>query len=53
MNIFLIVHSSDLLRAKHTAEIIAKYLKLSPTIIDVLRERNLGDAVGKSVKLAH
>lgn len=48
-----IMYSSDLLRAKHTAEIIAKYLKISPIVTEVLRERNLGAAVGKSVKWAH
>jgi len=48
-----IMYSSDLLRAKHTGEIIAKYLKISPIVTEVLRERNLGAAVGKSVKWAH
>ena len=48
-----IMYSSDLLRAKRTAEIIAKYLKISPILTEVLRERNLGAAVGKSVKWAH
>lgn len=45
-----IVYSSDLLRAKHTAEIVSKYLDITPIITDVLRERNLGMAVGKSVQ---
>lgn len=48
-----IMFSSDLLRAKHTAEIVAKYLGIKPIITDELRERNLGEAVGKSVKWAH
>lgn len=45
--------SSDLLRAKHTAEIVAKHLKINYELNDVLRERNLGEAVGKSVEWAH
>ncbi|WP_243156065.1 histidine phosphatase family protein [Clostridium sp. C2-6-12] len=45
-----IVYSSDLLRAKHTAEIVSKYLDIKPIITEVLRERNLGMAVGKSVQ---
>lgn len=44
------MYSSDLIRAKHTAEIISKYLKINSIITDVLRERNLGDAVSKSAK---
>ncbi len=48
-----IIYSSDLLRAKHTAEIVSKYLEVSPILTDVLRERNLGNAIGKSVKWAH
>lgn len=48
-----IMYTSDLLRAKHTAEIVAKHLKIEPIVREVLRERNLGDAVGKSVKWAH
>ena len=45
-----IMYSSDLLRAKHTAEIVAKHLNIKPIIIETLRERNLGIAVGKSVQ---
>lgn len=45
-----VMFSSDLLRAKHTAEIVAGYLNTTPIITNVLRERNLGAAVGKSVK---
>ena len=44
------MYSSDLLRAKHTAEKIAEHLGLTPIIIGALRERNLGAAVGKSVQ---
>lgn len=45
-----VMYSSDLLRARHTAEIVAGYLNITPIIISVLRERNLGAAVGKSAK---
>lgn len=44
------MYCSDLLRAKHTAKIIANHLKIQPVICEALRERNLGAAVGKSVK---
>lgn len=47
-----IMYSSDQLRAKHTAEIIAKYLGIKPMLTEVLRERNLGVAVGKTYKWA-
>ncbi|WP_415321562.1 histidine phosphatase family protein [Clostridium perfringens] len=45
-----IMYSSDLLRAKHTAKIIGKYLGIEPILVRELRERNLGRCVGKSVK---
>lgn len=45
--------SSDLLRAKHTAAIVAKHLKTDYELNAALRERNLGEAVGKSVEWAH
>ncbi|SHJ48196.1 probable phosphoglycerate mutase [Hathewaya proteolytica DSM 3090] len=44
------IYSSDLLRAKHTASIIAKHLNLKVIIRQELRERNLGKCVGKSVQ---
>ncbi|MCX0371050.1 phosphoglycerate mutase family protein [Clostridium perfringens] len=44
------MYSSDLLRAKHTAKIIGKYLGVEPILVRELRERNLGRCVGKSVK---
>lgn len=47
-----VMYSSDLLRAKHTAEIIAGFLDIKPIFTDRLRERNLGEAVGKSVEWA-
>ena len=45
-----VMYSSDLLRAKHTAEIIGMHLKIAPIFVPELRERNLGRCVGKSVK---
>ena len=44
------MYTSDLLRAKQTAEIVAKHLNIKPILREVLREQNLGIAVGKSVK---
>ncbi len=44
-----VMYSSDLLRAKHTAEIVGSYLGLSPILAAELRERNLGKCIGKSV----
>lgn len=44
------VYSSDLLRARHTADIIAGELGTIPILCRELRERNLGAAVGKSVE---
>jgi len=46
------MYSSDLLRAKHTAEIVAGYLGVEPVFTELLRERNLGEAVGKSKQWA-
>lgn len=45
--------SSTLLRAKHTAEIVAKYFNVSVELDERLKERNLGDACGKSEAWAH
>lgn len=44
------MYTSDLLRARHTAEIIAEALHVQPIVTSTLRERNLGPAVGKSVQ---
>jgi len=44
------MYTSDLLRARHTAEIIAGYLNTTPLQRKELRERNLGKCVGKSVQ---
>ena len=45
-----VMYASDLLRAKHTGEIVAKYLGITPIIRTELRERNLGRCCGKSVQ---
>lgn len=45
-----VMYSSDLKRAKQTAEIVGKHLSLEPIFNEALRERNLGSAVGKSVQ---
>ena len=46
----VIMYSSDLKRAKQTAEEIAKYLDVQPILRQELRERNLGKCCGKSVE---
>lgn len=46
----LVMYSSDLKRAKQTAEIVGKYLGLEPILKQELRERNLGKCCGKSVQ---
>ena len=45
-----VMYSSDLLRAKQTAETVGKHLGITPILKTELRERNLGEAVGKSVE---
>lgn len=45
-----IIYSSDLARAKQTAEIVAKYFGVVPIFKTELRERNLGKCCGKSVQ---
>ncbi len=45
-----VMYSSDLLRAKQTAEIVGQYLDLIPILRTELRERNLGKCCGKSVQ---
>lgn len=45
-----VVYSSDLQRAKHTAEIVGRHLGVTPILRTELRERNLGKCVGKSVQ---
>ena len=46
----IVMYASDLLRARHTAEIVGRYLGVTPMIRKELRERNLGKCVGKSVQ---
>lgn len=43
------IFSSDLIRAKQTADVVGKHLGVEPIYTELLRERNLGKAVGKSV----
>ena len=45
-----VMYSSDLLRAKQTAENIGEYLGITPMLRSELRERNLGKCCGKSVQ---
>ena len=45
-----VLYSSDLKRAKQTAEAIGRHLSLTPILRAELRERNLGKACGKSVQ---
>ena len=44
------IYSSDLLRAKHTAQIVGKHLEADPILRQELRERTLGKCCGKSVQ---
>ena len=46
----VILYSSDLKRARQTADVIAKYLGTEPILRTELRERNLGKCCGKSVQ---
>lgn len=46
----VVLYSSDLKRAKQTAEAIAKHLETVPVFRQELRERNLGKCCGKSVE---
>lgn len=46
----VIMYSSDLKRAKQTAEEISKYLGVEPILRKELRERNLGKCCGKSIQ---
>ena len=45
-----VMYSSDLLRAKQTAQIIAEHLGVTPNYKSELKERNLGKCCGKSVQ---
>ena len=46
----VIMYSSDLKRARQTADEIAKYIGVEPILRKELRERNLGKCCGKSVQ---
>lgn len=46
----VVLYSSDLKRARQTAEVIAKHLGAEPIFRQELRERNLGKCCGKSVQ---
>lgn len=46
----VILYSSDLLRARQTAEIIAKHLDIIPIFRQELRERYLGKCCGRSIQ---
>lgn len=46
----VVIYSSDLKRAKQTAEAIAEHLGVEPIFRKELRERNLGKGCGKSVQ---
>lgn len=45
-----VMYTSDLKRAKQTAEIVGQHLGVRPILKKELRERNLGKCVGKSVQ---
>lgn len=45
-----VMYSSDLKRAKQTAEIVGECIGVTPILTTALRERNLGKCVGKSVQ---
>lgn len=45
-----VIYSSDLARAAQTAEIVGKYIGSKPNFLVELRERDLGEAVGHSVR---
>ena len=45
-----VMYSSDLKRAKQTADNVGEYLGIRPVLRTELRERNLGCCCGKSVK---
>lgn len=45
-----VMYSSDLLRARKTAENVGRHLGISPELRKELRERNLGKCCGRSVQ---
>jgi len=46
------IYSSDLIRARQTAQPLARYMGVEIAYRETLREHNLGEAVGKSVQWA-
>jgi len=42
------IYSSDLIRAKQTAEPLARYMRVEVEYLEKLREHNMGEAVGKT-----
>lgn len=46
------IYSSDLLRTKHTSEIVSSYLNTSPIYDNRIREFYFGEAVGQSKEWA-
>jgi probable phosphoglycerate mutase len=46
------IYSSDLIRAKQTAEPLARYMGIEIEYLEKLREHNIGEAVGKSKQWA-
>jgi Fructose-2,6-bisphosphatase len=48
-----VMYSSNQIRARQTAEIVGKHLKIEPILEELLREQSLGEAIGKSVEWAH
>lgn len=48
-----IMFTSSLKRASQTANIVGDCLMIKPVVLDLLKERNLGSAVGKSVDWLH
>jgi probable phosphoglycerate mutase len=46
------IYSSDLIRAKQTAEPIARYMGIKIEYLQKLREHNIGEAVGKTSQWA-
>ena len=47
-----VMYSSDLLRARHIAQIVAGFLGVIPMFTEDLREFHLGEAIGKSKEWA-
>lgn len=47
-----VLYASDLRRTRHTAEIIAGYINTKPIYSELLREFNLGEAIGKTKEWA-